>query len=172
MEMDRLRTSPPYREHFALYWFLSQFSGSYKNSIVHEKDVSIRARKEIDAIFILLELYCKQVSRTYLYPSFSVDGKDAVNEFNYQDGTTHMARLERMAKDFTMECNTLCKRNETARKELYTQNLQWQLQLYSYSIPALCHVRHFNELVLECANPPPKKTHGQIELPKRPYSGH
>lgn len=96
-------------------------------------------------------------SETYWFPRDTVDNSKSVEEFNLEDGTRHIAKLEKMAKSHIGGCNAFCRVNASARRELDKPNLHRLLELCMHSIPALGHVRHFNELVFECAHQPLKR---------------
>ena len=129
-----------------------------KKRINSRQESTEEGRMDITECVTILELFSKLVGETYWYPKCSVDGGRAVDDFNKEGGTYHMSKLEGIAKRYINMCNIFCRRNVMARKELDKPNLHRLLELYTHSIPALGHVRNFNELVFECAHQPLKRT--------------
>ena len=121
------------------------------------QEISNVSKRALFLIVQNLSLFSKLVSKTYWYQKLHVDGLDQVERYNREDGTAHMADLERHCKMYIQNCNNLCRSSTMAGKELDKPNIHRLLELYMHSIPAMGHVQHFAELVFECAHQPLKQ---------------
>ena len=97
------------------------------------------------------------ISRTYWYPKINVDGYKAVKNFNRGKGFDRLKELMDYSCEYVKACDRLCRISEHAKKHIDKPNLHRIIELFTHSIPAMGHVRHFSELLFECAHQPLKR---------------
>ena len=94
------------------------------------------------------------VSKTQYYPQPSLDG---VSRSSVLSDDENARSLKEMAEHYVREVDSLCKTCSHSKKFLDKPNIHRLLELYHHSIPAMGHVRHFQELMFETAHQPLKR---------------